>query len=118
MVEEFKDKRMLLTKSVKMRENDSETWRNVFITPDQTYKQRQENNLVIRYGIIQCIQKQDANQGSKAAIVSEQPVCGVECTNGTVFNASTEYSVFNNDLVLPDGTFTNDVRGKKEDGNI
>ena len=43
VVEEFKDKRMLLTKSVKLRESDSEAWKNVFITPDQTYKQRQEN---------------------------------------------------------------------------
>ena len=40
VVEEFKDKIMLLTKSVKLRESDSEAWKNVLITPDQTYKQR------------------------------------------------------------------------------
>ena len=31
VVDEFKDKRMLLTKSVKLRESDSETWRNVCV---------------------------------------------------------------------------------------
>ena len=46
VVEEFKDKKMLLTKSVKLRESASETWKNVFITPDQTYKQRQENSYM------------------------------------------------------------------------
>ena len=42
VVEELKDKRMLLTKSVKLRESDTKAWTNVFITPDQTFKQRQE----------------------------------------------------------------------------
>ena len=32
---------------------------------------------------------------------------GVECSNGTSF-----------DLVLPDGPFTNDVRGKEENENV
>ena len=91
VVEEFKDKRMLLSKSVKLRESDSEAWKNVFITPDQTYKQRQENkelrnelyertqkgeeNLVIRYGRIQVMRQQVTNQGpkTKTTIVGEQP---------------------------------------------
>ena len=91
VVEEFKDKRMLLNKSVKLRESDSEAWKNVFITPDQTYKQRQENkelrnelyertqkgeeNLVIGYGRIQVMRQQVTNQGpkTKTTIVGEQP---------------------------------------------
>ena len=28
---------------MKLRESDSETWKKVFITPDRTFKQRQEN---------------------------------------------------------------------------
>ena len=89
VVEEFKDKRMLLNKSVKLRESDSEAWKNVFITPDQIDKQRQENkelrnelyertqkgeeNLVIRYGLIQVMRQQVTNQGPKTTIVGEQP---------------------------------------------
>ena len=88
VVEEFKDRRMLLTKSVKLRESDSEAWKNVFITPDQTFKHRQQNkelrnelyertqkgekNLVIRYERIQ-VMRQDTNQGPKNPIVSAQP---------------------------------------------
>ena len=55
---------MFLTKSAKLRESDSEAWKNVFITPDQTYKQRQENKE-LRNELYERTQKGEKKPGHK-----------------------------------------------------